>query len=86
MLRFFSAALVLTLAARTAAAESTFSIVSENSSGGSAVQGMSANGSVVVGVSDGQVFRWTPDRGLTYISPKDFLPRFRNLAQARLPS
>jgi hypothetical protein len=40
------------------------------------VQGISANGSIVVGVSDGQVFRWTPDLGTAYISPPDYLHIF----------
>jgi probable HAF family extracellular repeat protein len=40
------------------------------------VQGISGDGSVVTGVTDGRVFRWTADLGLTYISPRDFLYTF----------
>ena len=76
MLRVLSAAVMLTLAAGTVAAEDAFCVISESSKGGSAVQGISANGSVVTGVSDGQVFRWTPELGLTYLSTKDFLHTF----------
>jgi probable HAF family extracellular repeat protein len=76
MLRLLSAAVILTLAAGTATAGSGFSVIGESNQGGAAVQGISANGSVVVGVSDGRVFRWTPDLGLSYISPKDFLHTF----------
>jgi probable HAF family extracellular repeat protein len=61
---------------RLAAAESAFSVISESSKGSSPVLGISANGSVVVGVSDGQVFRWSPDLGLTFISPRDVLHMF----------
>jgi probable HAF family extracellular repeat protein len=66
---------VLTLAAGTAA-QSGFSVIAESSNGGAAVQAISANGSVVVGVSDGRVFRWSPDQGLTYLSPRDTLHTF----------
>ena len=77
MFRLLSAVAILTLAAVTAAAaEGAFSIISDSSNGGAAVQGISADGSVVTGVSDGRVFRWTADLGLTYISPRDFLHTF----------
>jgi hypothetical protein len=67
---------ILTLAAGTGAAQSAFSVISESSTGSSPVLGISANGSVVVGVSDGRVFRWSKDQGLTYISPRDVLHTF----------
>lgn len=76
MLRLLSVAAILTLAGQTATAASAFSVICESNKGGSAVQGISANGSVVVGVSDGRVFRWTPDLGLAYISPQDVLHTF----------
>jgi probable HAF family extracellular repeat protein len=67
---------IMTLAEGTAAAESAFSVIAESSTGSSPVLGISANGLVVVGVSDGRVFRWSPDQGLTYISPRDLLHTF----------
>src|SRR5215472_15759240 len=76
MFRLPLAAVILTLAAGTSAAGSGFSVIGESRNGSAAVQGISANGSVVVGVSDGRVFRWTPDLGLAYISPQDVLHTF----------
>jgi hypothetical protein len=67
---------ILTLAAGTAAAQSAFSVIAESSNGSAAVQAISADGSVVVGVSDGRVFRWSPDQGLTYLSPRDAIHTF----------
>src|SRR6516162_2597672 len=76
MFRLLLAPAILTLAAGTAAAGSGFSVITESSNGGAAVQGISADGTVAVGVSDGRVFRWTPDQGLAYISPPDYLHTF----------
>src|SRR5262249_49146233 len=76
MLRLLSAAAILTLAAQTATAASAFSVISESSQGSSPVLGISADRSAVVGVSNGRVFRWTPDQGLAYISPQDVLHTF----------
>jgi probable HAF family extracellular repeat protein len=76
MFRLLLVPAILTWAAGTATAGSGFSVIGESSQGGAAVQGISADGSVVVGVSDGRVFRWTPDLGLSYISPKDFIHTF----------
>jgi probable HAF family extracellular repeat protein len=76
MFRSLLAPAILTLAAGTAAAGSGFSVIAESSKGGAAVQGISADGTVAVGVSDGRVFRWTPDQGLAYISPPDSLHTF----------
>jgi probable HAF family extracellular repeat protein len=67
---------ILTLAEGTAAAQSAFSVIAESSKGGAAAQAISADGSVVVGVSDGRVFRWSPAQGLTYLSPQDTLHTF----------
>jgi probable HAF family extracellular repeat protein len=75
-LRLLWVAAILTLAAGTAAAGNGFSVIAESSNGGAAVQAISANGSVVVGVADGQVFRWGPDLGTAYISPPDYLHTF----------
>jgi probable HAF family extracellular repeat protein len=82
MFRWFSTVAILTWAASATAAEGTFTIVSESSRNGAAVQGLSANGSVVTGVSDGRVFRWTADQGLTYISPRDILHTFYTAVSA----
>src|SRR5262249_2964758 len=72
MSKLLSAAVILTLATGMASAAGTgFSVIGESSNGGAAVHAISADGSVAVGVSDGKVFRWSPDRGLTYISPRD---------------
>lgn len=73
MLRLLTAALIVSSAAGLAIAGNGFSVISESSHGSSAVLGTSANGSVVVGVSNGRVFRWTPDLGSVYISPQDVL-------------
>jgi probable HAF family extracellular repeat protein len=70
------ASAILTLAAGTAAAGSGFSVIAESSHGSAAVQGISADGTVAVGVSDGRVFRWTPDQGTAYLSPPDSLHTF----------
>jgi probable HAF family extracellular repeat protein len=67
---------ILTLAAGTAAAQSAFSAIAESSNGGAGVQAISADGSVVVGVSNGRVFRWNPDQGLIYLSPQNVLHTF----------
>jgi probable HAF family extracellular repeat protein len=74
--RLLTAAAILSLAAGTAAAQSAFSVIAESSNGGAAVQAISANGAVVVGVSNGRVFRWNPDQGLTYLSPQNVLHTF----------
>jgi hypothetical protein len=71
MLRLLSTVLLLCMAAGPVAAADGFRVIDESSGGGAAVQGISATGSVVTGVSNGRVFRWTPDQGLTYISPRD---------------
>jgi len=76
MFRLLSATAILTLAAGTAAAGSAFSVINESSNAGAGVQSISADGSVMVGVTDGRVFRWTPDLGLTFISPRDLLHTF----------
>ena len=76
MFRLLLATAILALAAGTAAAETAFSVIAESSTGSSPVLGISANGSVVVGVSNGRVFRWTPDQGRAYISPQNSLHTF----------
>jgi probable HAF family extracellular repeat protein len=76
MSRLLSALVILTLATGMAsAAESAFSVIAE-SNASAAVQAISANGAVAVGVSNGRVFRWSPDRGLAYISPQNPLHTF----------
>jgi probable HAF family extracellular repeat protein len=75
--RLLSVGAILASAVGTAAAGNEFSVIAESSRGGAAVQAISANGSVVVGVSNGQVFRWTPDLGAAYISPSDYVHTFR---------
>jgi hypothetical protein len=82
--RLLMATAILTLAAGTAAAETAFSVIAESSKGSSPVLGISANGSVVVGVSDGRVFRWTPDRGLAYKTLD--APRAKGRSEGRRPS
>ncbi len=76
------AALAILTAVSGSALAGSFYIVDQNADGGAATFGLSADGSVATGISNGRVFRWSAADGTTYISPSSYYHTFTSAISA----